>query len=604
MLTNQNGLAACSEIFLVDHALSIPDHDVNQLRAQLEQYPSVAERLATMFGLHTSDRPTEIENLHDEILLRFWKYAGCYHLSGGNNSQSNWFVMDELGSSIAHSGEPNVVCVPFLFINTPSPASQPQIVPFSIVWPSQNIAHEDFVERDFCSWITTPVERIAHLCDWIDGVDEELLGQLKTGSVYHSDALADITKRGGVDGQCFVAREFPSLESYITTRPSPLPPLTGSEWKIYTADDDPLRFHDAIGGLSLPSFTIVKDKDLADILWLSDPLKVDETSEFWCADSKINNEKPRYVNQFPYEGVLCMKNIMTREIARCLGLPKWWLPCYDLETHLTVFVGDYLNRQETTVSNVENKEYNVWIAKPSNGTRSSGHVVSDSLIRVIRALEVNKARIAQKYIEKPLLYQGKYKLDMRFVILVRSFQPGYEEVYIYNEFWCRVASKPHLIESPNLNCDGPVAINKSLLEDPESHLTAGYLHSGNDERKLPSCDDVIDDLLKTYPQLKWEEIYGEICHLIRELLLGLSKGQGGNMHSKQARAIYGLDIMLQSITNTAGDVIAAQPKLLEVSFTPANNAVNPIYAKQYPTYVNDVISCLFLGSQSNVTRIL
>lgn len=51
-------------------------------------------------------------------------------------------------------------------------------------------------------------------------------------------------------------------------------------------------------------------------------------------------------------------------------------------------------------------------------------------------------------------------------------------------------------------------------------------------------------------------------------------------------------------------VTSVQPKLLEITYLPANNAVNLQFSKQYPTFVNDMFSCLFLGEFNNVTRLL
>jgi hypothetical protein len=48
-----------------------------------------------------------------------------------------------------------------------------------------------------------------------------------------------------------------------------------------------------------------------------------------------------------------------------------------------------------------------------------------------------------------------------------------------------------------------------------------------------------------------------------------------------------------------------QPKLLEVTFVPSNSAVNSLFSKQYPSYVNDVFGVLFLGEENpNLTRLL
>ena len=648
-MTDENGIRARSDIYLIDHALTMPDSDVAQLRTQIASYPQLTDRIGAMFGVDTTDEAQSKQLIHNQILQKFWKFANCYHLSG-HNSSSVWFVMDELGSAIAHSGEPNVMCVPFVFIHSPEETTdgstpQPQLISYSLMWPVSDLEYEAYVERDFCPWITTPIERIAHLADWVSDLDEDLLEQLTKGSTYHSEFLQEMTTKGGIDGHCFTARNLCSVSSdgssggstcndaFIATRQAPLASLAVTQpLKVYTPPSvDPLRLHDATGGLSHPSFTIVDSRDDADILWLSEPMKATETTEFWQpssahpppipppsdmaggASSADSERKVQWVNQFPYEGVFCLKDNLTREVARCLGMPKWWVPTYDLETQLPIFVGDYLNHQQRQQekTSTETSDYNVWIAKPNNGTRSAGHVVSHSLVRIIRSLEINKSRIAQKYIERPLLFQGKYKFDMRFVVLVRSFEPGKEEIYVYNDFWCRVANKPHRLETSATNSGDTqdeggegTTLNHLLFEDSESYLTATYFLEAEQRAKMPSCDNVIADLLDAYPFLSWEQVYGEICHMLREVFLGLSVGQQGKMHASQARAIYGVDVMLEAVRNPAGEVVEAVPKLLEVSFTPSCSAVNPAFEKLYPSYVNDVFSCLFLAEQSNVTRLL
>jgi tubulin--tyrosine ligase-like protein 12 len=573
-----------------------------------------------MFGVDTSGEING-EEVKNQILEKFWKFANCYHVSG-DKSSSIWFLMDEMGSAVGHSSEPNVVCVPFMFIQPPpsgSLSAQPQLTSFSIMWPVRDIDFEDYVERDYCPWITTPIDRIAHLADWINGIDEDLIAQLTKGAEYHEELLSEITNKGGsFDINIFEGRGNPT---FVTNRQAPVSPPSlweGKILKVYTTAYDPLRLRSEHGGLTHASFTLVDSKEEADILWLSDPVKPDEAAEFWLSSTENDQSQTvRFVNQFPYEGLFCLKDNLTREIARCLGSPSWWKPTFDLETQLPLFVGHYLNSQkkqqdiavQSISGAVHNKDYNIWIAKPNNSTRSVGHVVSSSLIRIIRSLEIDKSRIVQKYIEKPLLFQGKYKFDMRFVVLVRSLELGKEEVYVYNDFWCRVANKSHHIEttsSVSESDEGTTNLNRAVLEDPESYLTAAYVLPGVQQRaKIPSCDDVIASLMDSYPFLDWNKIYENICNMLRELFLGLPRGQEGKMHAPKARALYGCDVMLEAVTNSFGEVIDAQPKLLEVTFTPSNNATMvDTFEKIYPSYVNDVFGCLFLGEQVNVKRLL
>ena len=65
--------------------------------------------------------------------------------------------------------------------------------------------------------------------------------------------------------------------------------------------------------------------------------------------------------------------------------------------------------------------------------------VTNSLDCIIRLIETGP-KIAQKYIEKPFLLNGK-KIDFRFIVLLRSASPLV--LYTYNHFWIRSANSPY-----------------------------------------------------------------------------------------------------------------------------------------------------------------
>jgi len=65
--------------------------------------------------------------------------------------------------------------------------------------------------------------------------------------------------------------------------------------------------------------------------------------------------------------------------------------------------------------------------------RSMDTWVTNNLDQILRTVETGP-KIAQKYINNPLLYKGR-KFDLRFVVLLKSVLPL--EVYIYDEFYTR-----------------------------------------------------------------------------------------------------------------------------------------------------------------------
>lgn len=100
---------------------------------------------------------------------------------------------------------------------------------------------------------------------------------------------------------------------------------------------------------------------------------------------------------------------------------------------------------------------NVWIVKPPSSARSDDIVVSDGLAELIRATEAfGSSVVISKYITRPLTYQTR-KFDLRFIVLLKSAQPlgtdsetaifltNCAELYVYNQFWIRLANKPFVL---------------------------------------------------------------------------------------------------------------------------------------------------------------
>lgn len=552
------------------------------------------------------------QSLANEICHEIWKHVGCYCLGG----QWVWYLQDEVGSSVGHSSEPNVICVPFIHIVTTDDNTFPTMTPYSLLWPVHPIGPGESVERDYCSWVTTPIERICHLVDWLgeDVVDSDLVDQIMTNYRHHASVLNEIHQQFIQKMNAVRASpphpKVPSLVDFVTN----LSP--GAKLRVWTSPDDPLRLKHPSSGLSHPSFELVEEPSHAHILWYSEPLK--ETPRAWInsgyspksslelndnskvsaadlessTDSLFVSPDDQFINQFPFEGVFLIKSHLAREIARNIGLPEWWNESYDLETHLMQYVGDYLCRRR----NLSEYDQNVWIIKPSIGTRSQGHVISDSLIHTIRLLEINKNRVAQKYVERPLLWRNGRKWDMRWIVCVRSFHPL--ELYVYNVFWARVANKSSVASASSGS--------EAIWEDREKAYTAMWVLEGiKQEEPLPDYLEVIQGLEELYPNLQWSEIQQSIHKLLLETFYGLSSAQPNGMHCPHARGLYGCDVILERQTDKEGEREIIQPKLLEVTFVPSNSAVNSLFTKQYPSYVNDVFGVLFLGEENpNLTRLL
>mmetsp|Transcript_38215 Transcript_38215/g.37717 ORF Transcript_38215/g.37717 Transcript_38215/m.37717 type:complete len:115 (+) Transcript_38215:228-572(+) len=109
------------------------------------------------------------------ILKHLWKYANSYRLSTGPNadqSESYWYIQDEVGSHLQHSDDPNCEVYSFIFckdlmdLQDPSkgavldPSSR---ITYSIMWPKKKIEKDAILSRNFLPNIDEKMYRSARL---------------------------------------------------------------------------------------------------------------------------------------------------------------------------------------------------------------------------------------------------------------------------------------------------------------------------------------------------------------------------------------------------------------------------------------------------------
>lgn len=149
MVTKEDGLESTNQeaIFLIDHAWTFRNTIARQ---QLEQTPALVNRLAIMMGIEENQDFTI-----SKILTKLWSYSNHYSLNASGSSAEDrvpiWFVMDEFGSALQHSNEPNFRVVPFLHI--------PEQITYSLLYPLVDVEEGDPVTRDFMDG--TPMDSVA-----------------------------------------------------------------------------------------------------------------------------------------------------------------------------------------------------------------------------------------------------------------------------------------------------------------------------------------------------------------------------------------------------------------------------------------------------------
>ncbi|KAL4613765.1 hypothetical protein ACB092_07G003700, partial [Castanea dentata] len=486
---------------------------------------------------------TAEEPVTDRIISAMWLYLMTYRLADEEkiDETSVWYVMDELGSALRHNDEPNFRVAPFLFMPEGNLASA---ISFSILWPTQNVQKGDECTRDFLFGIGEEKQRSARLSAWFHTSQnffykeyEKHCQKLQSKSLISPSVQSSTTR------------------SIHTTR------------STHHADGSPLRVYTDLPHveefLTRSEFVIISEPKDADIVWTSTQVDEDMKKAAGITDQQ-------YINQFPFEACLVMKHHLAETVHKAYGSPEWLQPSYNLETHLSQLIGDYYVRKRDGLDNL-------WILKPWNMARTIDTTVTDNLSSIIRHMETGP-KICQKYIEHPALFNGK-KFDLRYIVLVRSINPL--EIFLSNVFWVRLANNQY-------------SLDKHSFFEYETHFTVMNYRGRFSHKNTP---EFVTEFEQEH-QVKWSEIHLQVRTMIQSVFEAAAAVHP-DMHSLKSRAIYGVDVMLDT---------SFQPKLLEVTDCP-----DCTRACKYDTealvggeikgrdFFNDVFGCLFLNETTHVS---
>ncbi|CAD5317472.1 unnamed protein product [Arabidopsis thaliana] len=478
------------------------------------------------------------DTLVDRVLDAMWLYALNYRLADDEklDETSLWYVMDELGSALRHSDEPNFKVAPFLFMPSGKLESA---VSYSVMWPIKHSQKGDECTRDFLSGIGEDKQRSARLTAWFQTPENYFIHEFEKYQ------------------QKLQAKAFESKPSNPSVSRS-IQHSDGSPLLVYTDLPQVEEF------LTRPEFVITNEPKDADILWTS--VQVDDELK-----KEVGITDDQYINQFPFEACLVMKHHLAETIQMGYGSPKWLQPTYNLETQLSQFIGDYCVRKRDQLNNL-------WILKPWNMARTIDTSITDNLSAIIRMMETGP-KICQKYIEHPALFKGN-KFDLRYVVLVRSIDPL--EIYLIEIFWVRLSNNPYSLE-------------KHSFFEYETHFTV--MNYGRKLNHKPTAEFVRE--FEQEHNVKWMDIHEKVKQVIRAVFEAAALAHP-EMQSPKSRAMYGVDVMLDS---------SFEPKILEVTYCPdcmraCKYDMETIDGKgivKGGDFFNNVFGCLFLDETAHVT---
>ncbi|GAB1609214.1 tubulin--tyrosine ligase-like protein 12 [Argonauta hians] len=528
------------QVYLVDHAWT---YDVKDARKQLREVPGLSERMASLMDISVGaeETPTS-DRIVQKILDTMWLYNQVYSFGnerlGSEGALPLWYIMDEFGSRIGHSNDPSFCVVPFYYVL--------HQMCYSVIFPLKDIQSDDEVTRNYLHKECTGLERDSRLSPWIhtDFTDIDYIPNEPEDKYFYEHR-----------SECHLPGE----------NEQPLE-VKGKVLKVYM-DYDTMDGH-----LSDPRFTLVEDRESADILFIKD---------------NIHNYKNlhRYVNQFPNESIVTVKDLLAVTCRR-YGLdrstqgssleygPSWLPVTYNLNTELPQFVSYFQHRQKRNLNNL-------WICKPWNMARALDSHITDQLPYIVRLRE-SGPKVACKYVEDPLLMHfdgvGGVKFDIRYIVLLRSVRPL--KLYAYKCFFLRFCNIEYSLDS---------------FDVYEKHFTV-MNYDDNIALRQVNYDEFIPMFNRQYPEQSWDDVERDIFKMFRGVFQAatLEPYPRGIPHSPQSRAMYAIDFLLKWGTDDKGSKTIV-PVICEVNFVPDCHRANQFH----PSFTNDVFSCLFLDDIEN-----
>ena len=242
--------------------------------------------------------------------------------------------------------------------------------------------------------------------------------------------------------------------------------------------------------------------------------------------------------------------------------------------------------QTINIPETFNDGKNLWIIKPVNLNRGRFISVEKNLKDIIKKAEEiqNKKKInvddkkkgndikceyliLQKYLEKPLLYQGR-KFDIRIWVLFISCQE--EDVYIFKQGHLKATCTQYDPDSTDLYVH---LTNYSVQKYNENF---SKIEIGN-EIPFSSFQNELDK--NNTGKNFYKDIYPKITRIVR-ITGGAAKGKINFLSKKYCFEIFGYDFILDN---------NFQPYLLEINTNPGLEISSPLISILLPRMVDDAL---------------
>ena len=231
-----------------------------------------------------------------------------------------------------------------------------------------------------------------------------------------------------------------------------------------------------------------------------------------------------------------------------------------------------------------NSGKNLWIIKPINLNRGRYITVENNLRDIIEKLELIQEKkkinvlekkkgyeikceyiLIQKYLEKPLLYQGR-KFDIRLWVLFIAEQD--DDIYIFKQGHLKATSTQYDPDSKDLY------VHLTNYSVQKYNQNFSKIEIGNE---IP-FKDFQQELDKKKTGVKfYKDIYPKIVRIVR-ITGGAAKGKMNFLNKKYCFEIFGYDFILDE---------NYQPYLLEINTNPGLEISSPLINELLPRMIDD-----------------